>query len=170
MSAGEWCLIESDPGVFTELIRNFGVSGVQIEELYMLDFKQLQDFKLVQKIFGYECKRQLLFAYRPIYGLIFLFKYRPGEESSGQFTESSDIYFAQQVINNACATQAIINLLFNLDNNEVTLGEMLENFRSFSKDMDPAVRFFVCLLLFFFLLRICLLERRKLTPVGVRLT
>jgi ubiquitin carboxyl-terminal hydrolase L5 len=121
--SSEWCLIESDPAVFTELIKNFGVSGCQVEEIYTLD----------DEIFS---------SMKPIHGLIFLFKWRPGDEPSGKLDleNENDIFFAQQVISNACATQAIINCLLNVNSEDIKLGEELEGFKNFTAGFDPANR------------------------------
>uniref|UniRef100_A0A914H2E9 Ubiquitin carboxyl-terminal hydrolase n=1 Tax=Globodera rostochiensis TaxID=31243 RepID=A0A914H2E9_GLORO len=120
--AGNWCLIESDPGVFTELISGLGVKGTQVEELYSID------------------DEKFLSNYKPIYGLIFLFKWRPGEELEGVSLPDAPVYFAQQVITNACASQALINLLLNVSSSDVQLGSILGSFKSFTAGFDPATR------------------------------
>uniref|UniRef100_A0A0N4Z5X3 Ubiquitin carboxyl-terminal hydrolase n=1 Tax=Parastrongyloides trichosuri TaxID=131310 RepID=A0A0N4Z5X3_PARTI len=121
-SNGNWCLIESDPGLFSEMIRNFGVTGVQVEEIYALDINSFANM-------------------HPVYGLIFLFKWRPGDVSTGNIaTDDNGIFFAQQVITNACATQSIVNLLLNIKDENVQLGEILEDFKTFTSSFDPANR------------------------------
>ncbi|OQV15890.1 Ubiquitin carboxyl-terminal hydrolase isozyme L5 [Hypsibius exemplaris] len=118
---GEWCTIESDPGVFTELIRDFGVKGVQVEELYMLEEQLFEEFK-------------------PIHGLIFLFKWVPEAVDPAKILRHNDIYFAKQVIHNACATQAIINILLNCHHADIELGAALAPFKDFTQSMDPMLR------------------------------
>lgn len=78
---------------------------------------------------------------RPVFGLVFLFKWRPGEEPTGQLaTDYRNVYFAQQVITNACATQALVNMLLNVRDPSVELGPLLSGFKTFSADFDPANR------------------------------
>ncbi|EDQ88079.1 uncharacterized protein MONBRDRAFT_32982 [Monosiga brevicollis MX1] len=117
--AGRWCLMESDPGVFTDLIEGVGVKGVQVEELWALDVDALKQLA-------------------PVYGLVFLFKFTP--EAHKSETQPIDykipgLFFAHQVINNACATQAILSILLNAP--DIELGEHLTGFKSFANELDP---------------------------------
>lgn len=101
-----------------------GVEGVQVEELWSLDPEQFENLK-------------------PIHGLIFLFKWVPNEEISGTVVQDSrldKIFFAKQVINNACATQAIISILLNCKHPDLKLGSTLGEFKEFTQTFDVAMK------------------------------
>lgn len=93
-----------------------------MEEIWSLDEESLESLK-------------------PCQGLIFLFKYRPGEEPAGSIVQDNrldQIFFAKQVIRNACATQAILSVLLNTQHQDVSLGKVLSDFKTFTTGFDPA--------------------------------
>ena len=115
--ADDWCTIESDPGVFTELISNFGVTNVQVDEIYSLDQNMDDSF-----------------------GLIFLFKWQQEVDNREIIPPSyvPDLFFARQVINNACATQAMLSILLNSEGVEV--GQALSEFKEFTMSFDEETK------------------------------
>ncbi|XP_032892692.1 ubiquitin carboxyl-terminal hydrolase BAP1 isoform X2 [Amblyraja radiata] len=120
-----WLELESDPGLFTLLVEDFGVKGVQVEEIYDL-----------------HCKVQ-----GPVYGFIFLFKWieerrsrrkvTPLVDETSVFDEEivNDMFFAHQLIPNSCATHALLSVLLNCDN--VELGPTLSRMKDFTKGFSP---------------------------------
>lgn len=117
-----WCTIESDPGVFTELVETLGVRGVEFKEVIGLDEDSLGQMG-------------------EVLGLVSLFKYR-GENHKKQSMDSSpdNVFFAKQVIDNACATQAILSVLLNLKADQIELGDELGQFKEFTRGLDDESR------------------------------
>jgi len=100
-----------------------GVKGTQVEEVFSLDESSLDRLK-------------------PIYGLVFLFKWQGAQSSMPHPDSENDtadhVFFAKQIINNACATQAILSILMN--NSDIELGDDLANFKSFTADFPPDLK------------------------------
>ncbi|KAJ7209630.1 ubiquitin carboxyl-terminal hydrolase [Mycena pura] len=117
-----WQLTESDPGVFTELLKTLGVPLI-VDDLYSLDPESLATLQ-------------------PLHALIFLFKWIPtsGESSSvqGEYDRDFPGFFAHQVVNNACATLAVLNALGNIPS--LTTGPQLADLMAFTAEMDPQTR------------------------------
>ncbi|XP_033823052.1 ubiquitin carboxyl-terminal hydrolase BAP1 isoform X2 [Periophthalmus magnuspinnatus] len=120
-----WLELESDPGLFTLLVEDFGVKGVQVEEIYDLQSK----------------------CHSPVYGFIFLFKWieerRSRRKVNTLVDETSvidedivnDMFFAHQLIPNSCATHALLSVLLNCSG--VELGTTLSRIKAFTKGFSP---------------------------------
>eukprot|EP01060_Flectonema_neradi_P004387 TRINITY_DN12823_c0_g1_i1.p1 TRINITY_DN12823_c0_g1~~TRINITY_DN12823_c0_g1_i1.p1 ORF type:complete len:322 (+),score=79.41 TRINITY_DN12823_c0_g1_i1:49-966(+) len=114
-----WCTIESDPAVFNEMIERIGVKNTEVVEVPCLDADEIEK------------------EYGNVYGLIFLFKWKPVKREVN-YVEAPHVYFAKQVVGNACATQAIINILLNADG--IDVGKELTEFKSFTSALDAEGR------------------------------
>jgi ubiquitin carboxyl-terminal hydrolase L5 len=126
-SEDDWCTIESDPGVFTELLEELGCNQVQLEELYSLDEETLQALK----------------DSGDIYGLIFLFQWQKGSSTVPKPCLQEDqipegLFFAHQVTTNACATQAILSVVLN--HPDIASGSTLSEFRDFTASFPPSLK------------------------------
>jgi ubiquitin carboxyl-terminal hydrolase L5 len=130
----DWTTIESDPGVFTSLVSKFGSSGVEFEELYALEDDMLP---------------------ADAHGLIFLFKYSAAgqRDDDGKYraltaedvqVQAPSLFFAKQVVQNACATQAILSILLNVDkggwSGAFETGAVLEDLKSFCGDFPADMK------------------------------
>lgn len=114
-----WCTIESDPGVFSELISLFGVIDVSVNEVYSLDH-------LVESSSSSNVSL----------GLIFLFKYVQERDTRAVINPSDipELFFAKQVVQNACATQAILAVLLNSES--INLPSTLVHLKEFTQGID----------------------------------
>ena len=143
--SSEWCTIESDPGVFTSLIESFGVKNAELSELWSLDDDSLSNLGKV-------------------YGLVFLFKWQRDDSDDVTAALSpltgedvpTNLFFARQTTTNACATQAILSILLNAvteenkeEEDELKLGPILSNFKSFTASFAPDLRGEGMLFIFF---------------------
>ncbi|TGZ57080.1 hypothetical protein CRM22_010025 [Opisthorchis felineus] len=197
MSQSEWRELESDPGLFTLLLEDFGVKGVQVEEIYELS----EEIK--ETVYGFiflfrwdSCKKKASrrsgrgsagsaasFFNTTVTQSASTFSqstndlFRSGgnlqKESSGarvrstsgsigeaQFslgldenehiessdipmhqmssTESNELFFARQTVQNSCATHALLSVLLNRP--ELDLGPMLNEFQRATRYLPPEAK------------------------------
>lgn len=121
--SNEWCTIESDPGVFSELIEGLGVKDVSVEEVITMH------------------DRDYLAQLETIHGFIFLFRWdnqKPYKQDRANLT-LPHLFFAKQIIKDNCATQALLSVLLN-NSHCIDIGPQLANFRDFCMHLDPYLR------------------------------
>ncbi|SBS83523.1 deubiquinating/deneddylating enzyme, putative [Plasmodium ovale] len=170
---GEWCLIESNPCIFYDMLKRMGAKDLSVEDVYDLtyfdDYINNKDVITVQNILSIEKYRsqkekddittitteekelyssdisleekytKLLKNHNYVYGIIFLFNIGKSYNRKKYIEHDipENMFFAKQVIPNACATQAILSIVLNKD---IPLNEEIENLKSFTLNFDSSMK------------------------------
>ncbi|KAI9827640.1 MAG: hypothetical protein M1819_006929 [Sarea resinae] len=115
-----FCEIESEPAFFNVTLKEFGVKGIKVQEVFGLDAELLAMLP------------------KPVYGLIFLFRWRQEDPDKHETSCPENVWFANQTVGNACASVALLNIVNNIP--EIELGENLQQFKEFTRDFPPPLR------------------------------
>ena len=106
-------------GLFTSLTRRLGIHGLELVEMYDIEPWAVDHLNP--------------------YGLIFCFMWHKDSHRPADFEDpaAERVWFANQLSDDACATQAILNVLLNCP--DIDIGEELRNFKEDTKSMSPVV-------------------------------
>ncbi|KAL4923277.1 ubiquitin C-terminal hydrolase 37 [Aspergillus undulatus] len=115
-----FCELESEPAIFNVMLREFGVTGIKVQEVVSLD------------------EELLAFLNKPVYGLIFLFRWREDDPDKQEASCPEGLWFANQTASNSCASVALLNIVNNIEGAD--LGENLRSFKDFTMPFTPALR------------------------------
>ena len=117
----EWYPIENNPSILTQLIKNIGVKGIQVEEI--LSLESLENLNT------------------PIYGLIFLSKYIENKSYTPNIlsTWDKDLFFSKQIIENVNAIQSLLEIIFNNDD-KIDLSPDLKELKLSMNEMNPITK------------------------------
>ncbi|SBT71271.1 deubiquinating/deneddylating enzyme, putative [Plasmodium malariae] len=175
---GEWCLIESNPCIFFDMLYRMGAKNISVEDVYDMeyfdDYINNKDKISIHNILSAEeyksegdkvsdsengmkssCAEdktiyknnicietkynKLLKNNSYIYGIIFLFNIGKNYKRNKYIEHDvpENLFFAKQVISNACATQAILSIVLNKD---IGLCAEIKNIKSFSRNFDSSMK------------------------------
>lgn len=110
-------------GLFTMLLRRLGVQDLEVVEVYDIAPWAIDHLNPRGLIFCYLCPEDV-----------------SGEDEDtydASDPDAEDIWFAHQLSDDACASQALLNVIFNCEN--VELGDILHTFLSDTRKMSPKV-------------------------------
>ncbi|CAG8481402.1 9487_t:CDS:10 [Funneliformis caledonium] len=125
---GPWVKLQSEPKLFNALMYDLGVRGAQATEVFVLD--DIDNFHELGEIYGF------VYLFRMMGDVKSLYK----SEEYTPVDNPKNVYFANQVVDNACATLAVLNIALNSP--QLEIGDDLKEFKEFTKDFPPPVKGF----------------------------